>query len=200
METGSLWSQVTGECIAGEIEGKTLALFPSALSTYGEFKKRYPEGKILTRSNKTSEQTPYDWYARDETALGMFGRTDSFTRLKGKDIVFGIRAEGVQVAISKDYLSKSRFAVLEQFNQPVVVVSDSTCNSVTAFSLPNALTDVSGLKLINSKLTTANREMEWDAVTGKMTSGEEDDLVPLPITSAFWFAWASFFPKTELIK
>ena len=52
VETGSLWSQVSGKSILGENEGKELKLFNSLHTTYEEFKKLYPEGLLLKKETK----------------------------------------------------------------------------------------------------------------------------------------------------
>ncbi|NQU28742.1 MAG: DUF3179 domain-containing protein [Candidatus Marinimicrobia bacterium] len=40
----------------------------------------------------------------------------------------------------------------------------------------------------------------WNLLTGQPTADSGDPLSAQPLTSAFWFAWASFFPNTELVK
>lgn len=46
-ETESWWQQFTGEAIAGELTGTALPMLPSRLESLANFKKRYPEGRIL---------------------------------------------------------------------------------------------------------------------------------------------------------
>ena len=46
-ETESWWQQFTGEAIVGDRLGERLALVPSRLESWGEFKARHPEGKVL---------------------------------------------------------------------------------------------------------------------------------------------------------
>lgn len=200
IETRSLWSQVTGECISGKLEGKSLHIFPSSLTTYQEFKKQYPHGKLLAKLDKGPPRSPYDLYFADESQLGTFGRVDNFERLKGKDIVFGLRLDGKQIAISQGYLSEKQFVVLEQFSPPVVVTYDTASYSVAAFSLPAQLADSSDLTLVDDRITLNSSRTAWNARTGQLLSGEGSNLASLPVTSAFWFAWVSFFPETELLK
>ena len=200
IETKSLWSAVTGECISGKLEGKSLRLFPSALTTYDEFKKQYPHGKLLAKADKGPPKSPYDTYLADESQLGTFGRVDNFERLKGKDIVFGLRLDRKQVAISQGYLSEKQFAVLEQFSPPVVVTYDTASYSVAAFSLPVQLADSLDLTLVDDRITLSSGRTAWNARTGQLLSGEGSNLISQPITSAFWFVWVSFFPQTELLK
>ncbi len=200
IETGSLWSQVTGKCIAGEMEGSLLTLYPAAMTTFAEFCISHPDGKLLSKPQPGPDSSPYDWYAADTSALSMFGRVDNFQRLRGKDIVYGLRMGGRQVAVAKDHLADRRLVVLEQFALPIIVTGDSAGRSVAAFELPVDRQRLSELKLVGDTLTFVDGGASFNAWTGRILSDEGDDLTPVPITSVYWFAWVSFFPNTELVK
>ncbi|WP_419910471.1 DUF3179 domain-containing protein [Hoeflea sp.] len=49
--TESWWQQFTGEAIAGELTGSKLALVPSRLESWKNFRTRHPEGKVLVPNN-----------------------------------------------------------------------------------------------------------------------------------------------------
>ena len=49
--TESWWQQFTGTGIAGKFTGKKLKLIPSRLESWGDFKKRHPNGKVLVPNN-----------------------------------------------------------------------------------------------------------------------------------------------------
>lgn len=200
METNSLWSHISGESISGKMENATLNLFPSSLTTFAQFKINYPNGKLLNKSEKGSSGSKYEKYFANREKLGMFGRVDNFKRLKGKDKVVGIRIGYKQGAVSETYLQKKSFAILKNFERPVVVTYDSAGNSFAAFSLAD-LTDetISQIKLTGQFITTGNQDVTWNALTGKSRSGKVADLPAVPLTRSFWFAWASFFPETELL-
>lgn len=46
-ETESEWRQSTGACIAGRLEGESLAVRPAAMMTLDRFRERLPEGVVL---------------------------------------------------------------------------------------------------------------------------------------------------------
>ena len=46
-ETGSIWSQPLGEAIIGPLEGATLELLPSTLTTWGAWREAHPETEAL---------------------------------------------------------------------------------------------------------------------------------------------------------
>ena len=59
------WQQFTGEAIVGEMLGTELALVPSRLESFGEFKKRHPDGKVLVPNNPAKRnygRNPYVGY------------------------------------------------------------------------------------------------------------------------------------------
>jgi len=160
-ETESLWSQITGECIKGDLEGARLTQVPAQHFTYAEFKRLYPNGVLLRKPVRGESGSPYEGYFASER-LGIFGRGDNFKRLDAKEIVYGLRFEGGEVAVAQSYLEKKRMVVVNKFKPTVELV----------------LTEGGGVRAI------------------ARDSGKK----PYPVISAFWFAWASFFPETELIK
>ena len=82
----------------------------------------------------------------------------------------------------------------------MVVTFDTASNSVAAFSLPAQPADSLDLVLVDDKITLDSGRIAWNARTGQLLFGKGNSLTLQPVTSAFWFAWVSFFPKTELLK
>lgn len=46
--TGSIWSQPSGQAIAGPLAGAKLTLMPSQLTTWGQWRAAHPETRVLT--------------------------------------------------------------------------------------------------------------------------------------------------------
>ncbi|MCP4316824.1 MAG: DUF3179 domain-containing protein [Hyphomicrobiales bacterium] len=64
-KTESWWQQFTGEAIAGEKTGTKLALVPSRLESWKNFKARHPGGKVLVPNNPRMRNygaNPYQGY------------------------------------------------------------------------------------------------------------------------------------------
>jgi len=53
-DTGSVWSQVTGEALMGPLKGTQLELLPSTLTTWSDWHARFPETRALTGHNRTT--------------------------------------------------------------------------------------------------------------------------------------------------
>ena len=47
LETGTSWQQATGEAIDGPLKGTRLTLYPVVRTTWGEWRRRYPQTMVL---------------------------------------------------------------------------------------------------------------------------------------------------------
>ncbi len=201
LETESLWSQVNGECISGPWEGSLLKQFPAIHSTYKNFKKAFPHGRLLKKPEKGEAGSPYDSYFGDKEKLGIFGRSDSYARLDGKDKVIGIRMETREVAVAFDYLRYKGLVLIHDSAAAIIVIFNADRATVSAFIFDEPLdTDSVSLNVSENILSIADGKMKWNASTGVAISEGTVSLKIKPIMTAFWFAWASFFPETELIE
>lgn len=90
-KTESLWSQILGEAIVGEMTGTQLKVLPSDMVRYGNFKELNPNGAVLSRDTGTTRfygQDPYgDYYTTPGTYFPV-GKKDD--RLNDKDFILGI--------------------------------------------------------------------------------------------------------------
>ena len=184
----------------GDKLGQELELFPSMMTTYAEFKKLFPGGVLLVKPEKGEQGSPYNEYFTNPDKLGMLGRINDFERLKGKDIIYGLRLADGEVAISKAYLKDEGFAFIADSKSPIVVTLDAKSRTVAAFRLPHSDNiQVGDFSVSDDRLTFSVNGNTWKMKTGKSTDGQ-GDLSLAPVLSAYWFAWVSFFPETELIK
>lgn len=90
-KTQSLWSQILGEAIVGEITGAKLKVLPSDMVRYGEFKKLYSDGEVLSRDTGTTRLYGEDPYGDYYTTPGTyFPVNKKDARLGEKEFVLGI--------------------------------------------------------------------------------------------------------------
>ncbi len=91
-KTDSLWSQVLGESIVGEMAGTKLKVLPSDQIRFGDFKKNYPQGQVLSKDTGIARfygSNPYGGYfTAPRFALSLADFKD--TRLPADSFVFGI--------------------------------------------------------------------------------------------------------------
>jgi len=200
-QTGSLWSQISGTCISGPLEGATLEQYPVHHTTFAEFKKQYPAGQILEKVKKGKYGSSYDPYFEDKSKLGIFGRINNFTRLKAKDKIFGLRLENSEIAISKEFLARSRYKIIESANSRILIYYIADRETVKAYYLPAIENEINPeFEISDNSISMDHNDLEWSLSRGEIIKGDGPGLRPAPVTTAFWFAWVSFFPQTKLIK
>lgn len=94
-KTDSLWSQILGEAIVGEMTGTKLVILPSDQIRFGEWKKLHPNGEVLSRDTGATRfygQDPYgDYYTKPGTFFPV-DKKDS--RLPEKEFILGIVVNG----------------------------------------------------------------------------------------------------------
>ncbi|PIT92880.1 MAG: hypothetical protein COU08_00025 [Candidatus Harrisonbacteria bacterium CG10_big_fil_rev_8_21_14_0_10_42_17] len=95
-KTESLWSQVLGEAIVGDLTGTQLIVLPSDQVLYGKWKAVHPKGEVLSRETGIFKRygiDPYgDYYTNNNQFIFSTDHTDS--RLESKDFVLGIVVNG----------------------------------------------------------------------------------------------------------
>ncbi|HEX9721845.1 MAG TPA: DUF3179 domain-containing protein [Candidatus Paceibacterota bacterium] len=107
-KTDSLWSQVLGEAIVGEMTGTKLAILPSDQVRFGDWRKKYPQGQVLSKdtgSFRSYGSNPYgDYFSATNLALSLANPTD--TRLENDALVFGIVINDKAKAYSVDAVKR----------------------------------------------------------------------------------------------
>jgi len=107
-KTDSLWSQILGEAIVGELTGTQLKVLSSDMTRFGEFKKLHSQGTVLSRDTGTTRfygQDPYgDYYTTPGTYFPV-GKKDE--RLGDKDFVLGIVVNGKAKAYWPEAVKKA---------------------------------------------------------------------------------------------
>lgn len=107
-KTDSFWSQILGEAIVGEMTGTQLEVLASDMIRYGDFKKAYADGEVLSRDTGTLRfygQDPYgDYYSTPGTYFPV-GKKDD--RLNDKDFILGIVVNGKAKAYWPEAVKKA---------------------------------------------------------------------------------------------
>ncbi|MBI1971312.1 MAG: DUF3179 domain-containing protein [Candidatus Wildermuthbacteria bacterium] len=122
-KTDSLWSQILGQAIAGEMTGTTLHAFPSDQMLYGNWKKAFPAGQVLSRDTGAVRfygSNPYgDYFSATNLALSLAKPTD--IRLPNDAFVFGIVRDGEAKAYWTDAV-KEKGEIEDSFAGTVFVL------------------------------------------------------------------------------
>lgn len=134
-KTESLWSQILGEAIVGKMTGAQLKTIPSDQMLYGNWKKQFPSGKILSRDTGAKRfygSNPYKGYFVPEGfALRMAGLRDS--RIPPETFVLGIVVGEKAKAYSVDSVKKQGVVEDTFENIDIVLRHDKTLDVVRVF-------------------------------------------------------------------
>ncbi|SFR52432.1 Protein of unknown function [Robiginitalea myxolifaciens] len=97
--TNTVWNQLSGEGIAGQLEGKELTIVPSIQSTWDHWEQQHPDTRLLINRDNSNpvwpmfiEEVPYynTWEPGD-------GPPGSYTRHNTGNLGFGISLKGKSV-------------------------------------------------------------------------------------------------------
>lgn len=101
----SLWSQVLGEAVLGVNTGAKLKIITSDIVRWDDWKKVFPNTKVLSTDTGTSRNYARDPYGNYYTDLSVsFGASFNDERLHPKAIVVGIAIGGKEKAYHVDAL------------------------------------------------------------------------------------------------
>jgi hypothetical protein len=205
--TESLWSQLLGEAVAGELEGTKLDYLPSVMTTWQEWKAQHPDTLALVKGT-TSDSDPYDGYYASNRA-GVIGETFQDERLPTKQFVVGV-VLGDQAVSSTFEAVAYPFSVLSLepvvndvvAGTPVLVVfgQDNVTSAVFSREVEGQTLTFSLEDTESLTLTDAETGSTWRGLTGEATDGPlvGQRLEQLKSTNSFWFGWKDFYPDTRV--
>lgn len=214
-ETESLWQQITGEALVGELTGTQLTLIPAQIVSFAQFRAAYPDGGVLSRAtgfDRDYGRNPYAGYDDiDDHPFLYDGPTDD--RLRPMEKVVALKLEGAEKAYPYA-LTRERRAVNDEAGGVPLVV----------FHAPGAVSALDAARIAESKAAGSTGVFDrradgrtltfrygdeqfvdeqtgsrWD-VTGRAVTGPlaGTQLRRLPHGDYFAFAWFAFKPETAL--
>ena len=212
-QTESWWQQLIGEAIVGDLTGKKLTMLPAPLISYGDFKKTYPDGSVLSRDTGYSRQygmNPYAGYDDiNNSPFLMRGPIDN--RLLPMERVVAITLDETDKAYPFSIISE-KGVVNDTINGTDIVVFHSfgTASALDGSYIANSrdvgatgvfdpfvdgrkLTFVKDGDLIKDNETGSTWNILGKAISGSL-SGKS--LTPIVHANHFAFAWFAFKPDT----
>jgi hypothetical protein len=197
LETGSLWSHVTGEALHGTAAGQRLEVIPSVQTTWEAWVGEHPETQVL-KKDRSITSSVYKSYFEDPDRIGMFRARWLMEKMPGKALVHGVTRGPHALAAADTTLENLVTAALGE--DPVVLWRGAD-GGVRAF-----LAELDGEPL-EFKNHSSEAPVDkgtgstWDLVRGVGLSGTlaGRELEELPVTTAYWFAWSAFYPNTAVV-
>ncbi len=121
-KTESLWSQAAGECIAGDLLGKKLALVNSVIVSFEEIENNFPDAKVLstkTGFERNYTQDPYADYVSNDTLI--FPVSSHNARFMNKDMMYALEYGTYSIVLPWKKLLKSGKAEVHLPHDVIVV-------------------------------------------------------------------------------
>lgn len=177
-QTESWWQQIGGEAVVGFYTGRSLRELPARIVSWREFEQRHPKGLVLTRDTGFSRpygQNPYTGYDNVNSPPFFPAKNLGDRRLPPKERVVFVDFGKKAVAVPFSVLAKQKVVRVSLAGHELTVRVTGTANS----SLDSAAI-AEGRRVLTTEVTE----------NGK----------PVVYSEPFWFAVASFRPKTVIVK
>ncbi len=136
-ETESLWSQILGEAISGELVGEKLKAIPISHTTWRDWLKQYPDTTVLsdnTGFSRDYSRNPYQAYEKTRSLYFQVNNKAPAT-YHLKEQVIGVEFDGVFKAYPFAELDKQGLSTFEDTvkGTGITIVWDSFNRSVKLF-------------------------------------------------------------------
>jgi hypothetical protein len=199
-QTESLWSQLLGEAIEGELQGAKLAFLPSWHTTWRQWKELHPDTLAL-RKGFRGNRDPYDSYYRSSSP-GIIAEKNIDQRLARKEFVLGVELDGAAIAYPFRVLNNEPVINDMIAGQVILVTFDRENASGIVFDRQRNDQTLSFEASDGDPFTLLDKETNssWDALSGLATAGPlaGEQLERIKSTTIFWFGWTDFHPDTKL--
>lgn len=206
--TESLWSQLIATAIRGPETGTELGFLPSSLTTWGEWHDAHPDTQILLpppisdtvvgRTTRAYNRNPYALVYDSSRQIGIGQETFSDDRLHPKEVVLGVRHDGVSRAYPLSVIKRRGVVNDEVAGLPVVLAVGPRD---TVFGFVRRIEEQILRFTMGDEMHLLAGGSRWRVSTGLAVDGpfkgarlrQANDRTPM-----FWFAWLDFYPETDV--
>ncbi|MDQ3549847.1 MAG: DUF3179 domain-containing protein [Chloroflexota bacterium] len=199
--TDSLWSQITGTAVVGELTGMRLEVYPSEIMTWNEWRETYPDSEVLSRDSGSPwfyDVDPYLGYYESRSIW--FPVSDRDERLHAKTRVSGVEIDDVTFGAYPDEAVTEHGPVNDILGGvALLVVADPTAsNNLVIFERRVGGRELTfrrdGDALVDEE-TGTRWSFAGEALSGELSGAQLRAIIPI---KGFWFAWYAFHQDTEL--
>lgn len=215
-QTDSLWQQITGEAIVGEMTGSVLKMIPSQVIAFEIVAASYPEAKILSRHtgyNRPYGQNPYTGYEFGNrlmmpVSVNMPPRLKPMERIVVVSSGKTVRAYPFEMlrrgGVYSDRIRDQRFVIFYEDSTLTPLDDKQIARSKAVGSAGVFSPEVKGRRLTfrrkGGQITDKETGSVWN-VLGMAVEGplKGTALTPVEHGLYFAFAWLAFRPETEVV-
>lgn len=177
-ETGSWWRQANGECVAGELKGQQLPVYPFEQLSFGEWKQRHPDGKVMLPDPKDVAEY-YDGSFDNGTTKSSLEYTDTAS-WQDKSWIVGIEHNGSYRAYDWNQLVRERVLQDNLGGDQIIVTVDEDNLNFFAHVYSQEKPD---------SIVGGDSVMKFGYHPGFT-------MIPIPARQMFWHSWKTFYPYT----
>ncbi len=211
------WQQFTGEAIVGEHSGRQLDFLSSQVISFADFAAEFPEGEVLARPpvSRSYGNNPYVGYDSGTDRPFLFsGKLDD--RLNPTERVVGLNLDDVKMAYPFESAATAGAINDELGDLPIVVMhKPGTASALDGREIAGSR-DVGSVGVFDRRVgdqmltftatddgafIDAETGTTWnilgEAVEGSLAGSSLEQILAF---DHFWFAWAAFFPETDLYE
>ncbi|MGH9841414.1 MAG: DUF3179 domain-containing protein [Blastocatellia bacterium] len=198
-ETESLWMTIPGEPVSGKLAGSGIKLkkLPLVVTAWSDWRRLHPATRVL--SLDTGHKRDYSpgaaygpYFASPDL---MFPVPSPDPRMKPKEEIFALDIEGQSKAYVLKKLRQTPILHDALGGENIVLVTNEKTGAVRAYS--------AGKQRFTRRdsLLVAEDGQEWQVTESSLVNRKTNEQLPrLPGHLAYWFGWASFHPRTLLLK
>ena len=214
-QTQSWWQQITGEAIVGELTGAKLTFIPAQIVSWEQFRKTFPDGRVLSRDTgfrRSYDSPPYAGYDDlENTPFLFFDEIDP--RLAPMERVVTVSVGDRSMAYPFSALAEHPVVNDSVNGRNIVVIyaggalspfkesSFGQNRSVGAAAVYEPFVDGERLTFGVENGVVVDRETgsAW-SILGKAIDGPlaGKELAAFLHGNHFWFAWVAFNPDTAV--
>lgn len=174
-ETGSVWSQVTGQALSGPLRGTALRQIAAPIETWADWQQAHPGTEVM------------------RIPSGFFGEPPD------PRFVIGVRIGDDAAAFAFPFVADHGVVNDEVGGTPIVVYGRDDLE-VRVYAREVGGTVIT-FQLEGGRLVDPSTGTAWDAATGVGVSGPlaGETLHEIAWSSAFDWAWRDFYPDSRFI-
>ena len=202
-KTGSNWSQMKLQSVNGPLISKFVSVVPIVETSWATIKSAFPNAKVVSTNtgySRNYEQYPYGDYRTNNSSL-LFPVDHKDNRVLAKNRVLGIfdgeKTKAYQIV---DFSSPGEI-LIDKFNSKrFLVYGNIAKNIIVAFDISNLDSTVT-FKILDSDLPWIFKDsgnIKYNLFG--ISANSNIKLKPAKSFISYWFAWAAFYPNTDLYE
>lgn len=200
-KTNSNWSQMKLQSVNGELISSEIDVYPIIETSWNSAKLMYPNSNVVSTNTGYSRsygRYPYGSYRTNHSSI-IFPVSHNDSRLDAKERVLGVFISDIKKAYRILDFEEPRVFIDQVGNEQVLVYADNKNNLIAAFKISRHFSDLT-FKLSSLSLPYIIEDSNGNHfdIFGKSLDSSFPDLEMTKSFIAYWFAWAAFYPETEL--